>query len=101
MQEQKKYQPFQPEDRMTIAGMTQQGCDVRALARALGRSGSTISREINRNCGVVSYGSDTAQLHRVARRQAGRAETKLNVRRAPVRRRGVSQRYMVGPADRE
>ena len=65
---------------MTIASMTQQGCGVRAMARALGRSASTISREITRNSGVVRYGSHTAQLQCVARRRAGRAETKLDVR---------------------
>ena len=80
MQEQTKYQQLQPEDRMTIASMTQQGCGVRAMARALGRSASTISREITRNSGVVRYGSHTAQLQCVARRRAGRAETKLDVR---------------------
>src|SRR5471032_3246842 len=80
MQEQTKYEQLQPEDRMKIASMTQQGSGVRAMARALGRSASTISREINRNSGVVLYGSHTAQLQCVARRQAGRAETKLDVR---------------------
>ncbi len=50
------------------------------MARALGRSASTISREISRNSGVVLYGSHTAQLQCVARRQAGRAETKLDAR---------------------
>jgi IS30 family transposase len=80
MQDQTKYQQLQPEDRMTIASMTQQGCGVRAMARALGRSASTISRELSRNSGLVAYGSHVAQLQSVARRQAGRAETKLDVR---------------------
>jgi len=80
MQDQTKYQQLQPEDRMTIASMTQQGCGVRAMARALGRSASTISREISRNSSLMSYGSHTAQLQCVARRQAGRAETKLDAR---------------------
>jgi len=62
MQDQMKYQQLQPEDRMTIASMTQQGCGVRAMARALGRSASTISREISRNSGLMSYGSHAAQL---------------------------------------
>ena len=38
MQDQTKYQQLQPEDRMTIASMTQQGSGVRAMARVLGRS---------------------------------------------------------------
>ena len=80
MQEQTKYQQLQPEDRITIESMTQQGCGVRATTRVLGRSASTISLEISPNAGVLSYGSHTAQLQCVARRQAGRAETKLDVR---------------------
>ena len=80
MQDQTKYQQLQPEDRMTIASMTQQGCGIRAMARALGRSASTISRELSRNSGLVAYGSHVAQLQSVARRQAGRAETKLDAR---------------------
>jgi IS30 family transposase len=80
MQDQMKYQQLQPEDRMTIASMTQQGCGVRAMARALGRSASTISREISRNSNMLSYGSHMAQLQCVARRQAGRAEAKLDAR---------------------
>src|SRR5471032_2699341 len=80
MQEQTKYEQLQPEDRMKIASMTQQGSGVRAMARALGRSASTISREISSNSGVVSYGSHTAQLQCVARRHAGRAQTKLDAR---------------------
>src|SRR5476649_451338 len=80
MQEQTKYQQLQQEDRMTIASMTQQGCGVRAMARTLGRSASTISREISRNSDVVSYGSHMAQLQCVARRQAGRAKAKLDAR---------------------
>ena len=38
------YQQLQPEDRMTIASMHQQDCSVRAMARTLQRSPSTISR---------------------------------------------------------
>lgn len=65
---------------MTIASMARQGCGVRTMARALGRSVSTISRELSRNSGLVAYGSHVAQLQSVACRQSGRAETKLDVR---------------------
>ena len=65
---------------MTIASMTQQGSGVRAVARALGRSASTIGRELSRNSGLVAYGSHVAQLQCVARHQAGRAQAKLDVR---------------------
>src|ERR1700681_3867810 len=46
------------EERMTIASMKQQGSSVRAMARTLGRSASTVSRELTRNtCSVVGYAS--------------------------------------------
>jgi IS30 family transposase len=43
------YQQFQPEDRMSIASLRQQGFGVRAIARAIDRSASTVSRELQRN----------------------------------------------------
>ena len=43
------YQQLQPEERMTIASMSQQGPSVRAKARTLGRSAATVSRELARN----------------------------------------------------
>lgn len=80
MQEQTKYQQLQPEDRMTIASMTQQGSSVRAMARTLGRSASTISREIRRNSGAAVYASHTAQVCCAGRRQASRSMAKLDTR---------------------
>ena len=41
-----RYQQLQPEDRMTMASMKQQGFSARAMARALDRSPSTITREL-------------------------------------------------------
>ena len=43
------YQHLQPEDRMTMASLRQQGGSMRAMACMLGRSASTISREFKRN----------------------------------------------------
>ena len=43
------YTQLRPGDRVVIAGMTRLGAGVRAIARALERSPSTISRELTRN----------------------------------------------------
>ncbi|WP_293188367.1 IS30 family transposase [Ottowia sp.] len=64
---------------MTIASMRQQGQSVRAMARTLGRSPSTISRELARNTGAdAAYGSHRAQLSCQARRRAARPLAKLS-----------------------
>lgn len=42
MQKRRTYQQLQPEERMTIASMKQQGSSVRAMARTLGRPASTV-----------------------------------------------------------
>ena len=44
-----QYRQLQPEDRMTMASMNQQGLSARAMARALSRSPSTITRELAGN----------------------------------------------------
>ena len=63
MQNRLSYQQLQPEDRMTIASMRQQDCSVRAMARTLRRSASTISRELGRNTvGAQAYGSPRANM---------------------------------------
>ena len=68
-----KYQQLQPEDRMTMASMQQQGRSVRAMALVLGRSPSTITRELERNTMAdLPYGSHTAQVACVGRRAAAR-----------------------------
>jgi transposase, IS30 family len=43
------YRQLQPEDRMTLASLQQQKYSVRAMARVLHRSPSTVSRELSRN----------------------------------------------------
>ena len=81
MENKTTYRQLQPEDRMTIASMKQQGCSMRAMALALGRSGSTISRELGRNTvGASVYASHTAQVNSACRRQAGRPAGKLDPR---------------------
>jgi len=61
-------------DREEIAVQTAKGASVRAIARALGRAPSTISRELRRNAatrsGNFDYRASAAQWHadRAARR---------------------------------
>ena len=77
MQNRISYQHLQPEDRMTIASMRQQDCSVRAMARTLQRSASTITRELGRNTvGAQPYGSHLAQQACVARQRAARPAAK-------------------------
>jgi IS30 family transposase len=45
----KGYQQRQLEDRVKLASLAQQKFGVRAMAQVLGRSPSTISRELRRN----------------------------------------------------
>ena len=64
-------QQLQAEDRMTIASMKQTGASVRAMARTLGRSPGTISRELTRNsCAQTGYSCRVAQERRSASRLA-------------------------------
>jgi IS30 family transposase len=80
MQERIKYEQLQPEDRMTIASMSQQRCSVRAMARTLHRAPSTISRELMRNTVAgKAYGSHVAQQTCQARRFAAKPVCKLDV----------------------
>jgi len=73
------YQQLQPEERVTIASMKQQGSSVRAMARTLGRAASTVSRELNRNtCPAVGYASAPAQALGTNRREAARGCPKLH-----------------------
>jgi transposase, IS30 family len=65
---------------MTIASMRQQGSSVRAMARTLGRSASTVSRELARNtCPTAGYASAPAQTRCTSRREAARPRAKLHV----------------------
>nr|WP_312989497.1 helix-turn-helix domain-containing protein [Comamonas koreensis] len=50
-----RYTHLLPEDRLTVASLLQQGYSQRSIAQLLGRSPSTISRELARN-GSTSTG---------------------------------------------
>jgi transposase, IS30 family len=81
MQTRTSFRQLQPEERMTISSMAQQGSSVRAMARTLGRSASTISRELLRNrCERVGYASQRAQAMSRARRIQARPIAKLDWR---------------------
>jgi len=64
---------------MTIASLAQQGSSMRAMARMLGRSEGTISREIKRNsCAQRGYASSPAQAMSCSRRIKARPLPKLD-----------------------
>lgn len=75
-------------EREEIALLRAQKCGVRAIARQLGRSPSTISRELRRNAGTRSgslvYRASTAQWH--ADRRARRPKPAKLVANAELRR---------------
>lgn len=81
----RSYQQLQPEDRVTMASLLQQNHSLRAIAKVLNRSPSTISRERRRNASKVACAggaslnaSATAQRSCQQRRRAGRPLPKLH-----------------------
>lgn len=73
------YQQLQPEERVTIASLRQQGHGVRSIARTLGRSPSSVSRELRRNAlPDRSYASAPAHQAACTRRTAARPWPKLH-----------------------
>ena len=65
---------------MTIASTMQRCCSIRAMARMLGRSVSTISRELGRNASTTqAYASHVAQVHCALRRRHARPAPKLDL----------------------
>lgn len=79
MQRRSPYHQLQPEERMTIASLSQQGSSVRAMARTLGRSPGSISRELARNSSPeLGYAAAPAQALSVQRREAARGPAKLD-----------------------
>lgn len=77
MKTQSRYQQINYQERQTIAIGLEQGLGIRALARILSRSPSTISREVARNCGGASYSCRFAQQRQVRRRRYSRPAPKL------------------------
>ena len=73
----KSYQQITESERHAIALGLQQKQSIRAISRALGRSPSTISREIGRNAGGCGYVSRFAQQRSCIRRSHSRPPPKL------------------------
>jgi transposase, IS30 family len=74
----RRYQQLQPEDRVTLASLVQQKFGVREMAVVMGRSPSTISRELRRNAQPAGYASATARTCAQQRRSQGRSPNKLH-----------------------
>ena len=74
-----RYRHLQVEDRQTLASLLQQGESLRSIARALGRSPSSLSRERRRNSAALGYGSVEAAALAMQRRRAARPTPKLTV----------------------
>jgi len=74
----RSYRQLQPEDRMTLASLVQQNYSIREIARVLGRSPATISRELRRNAGGAGYASSSAHRQCQHRRRDGRPAIKLH-----------------------
>ena len=72
------YQQLSESERQAIALGLQQKQSLSAIARALGRSKSTISRECQRNAGAKSYNSKLAQQRSSRRRRFARPQPKLH-----------------------
>lgn len=75
---QKRYEQIKESERHAIALALQQKQSIRAIARALGRSPSTISREIHRNAGGNGYVSRFAHQRCCRRRIHSRPQPKLH-----------------------
>ncbi|MFC4161921.1 helix-turn-helix domain-containing protein [Chitinimonas lacunae] len=77
----KHYEHLQPEERITLASLRQQGHSIRAIARALGRSPSALSRELCRNALDGQYVAQQAQQRMSQRRIDARPWPKLHPER--------------------
>lgn len=74
----RRFQQMQAEERVVLAAMRLQGMSLRAIGSALGRSASTLSREVRRNSSDGAYVSRTAQSSCQARRTRARCSRKLD-----------------------
>lgn len=72
-----QYQQLQSDERIALAQYREQGLGIRAIARMLHRSPSTISREIERNAPVAAYSGTFAQQRCTRRRRLSRPAPKL------------------------
>src|SRR5579863_4172916 len=84
----KKYSHLSAEERAVIMIEHGKGSSIRAIARVLGRSGSTVSRELARNAedGTAGYDARRAALAYRSRRQRSVRRRKLAADSALYRR---------------
>jgi transposase, IS30 family len=81
MEIRRSYEQLRPEERVVIASLRLQGAGVRHIGRVIGRSPSTVSRELHRNAAPdAGYSSDAAQARHATRRRAARKPRKLEMR---------------------
>lgn len=73
-----RYKQLQPEERVTLASLRQQGHSLRSIAKTLGRCASSLSREVARNGGAAGYASKPAEQSARSRRSAARRLPKLH-----------------------
>ena len=73
-----RYTHLQPEERVILAALRQQGQSLRSIARILGRNAATLSRELARNGDAQGYASRPAQQACQLRRQRARTWRKLH-----------------------
>ena len=75
----KKYRHLSPEERAVIMIEQSKGSSIRSIARVLGRSGATVSRELSRNPGndTQRYDASRAALAYRTRRQSSVRRRKL------------------------
>ncbi|SDP53087.1 Helix-turn-helix domain-containing protein, partial [Rhodoferax sp. OV413] len=71
------YQQLQSDERIALGQYREQGFGIRAIARLLHRSPSTVSREIERNAPVAVYSGTFAQKRCTRRRRLSRPAPKL------------------------
>jgi IS30 family transposase len=74
----RRFQQLQPEERVTLAVLRQQGQSLRRIGQVQGRNPSNVSRELARNSGDGGYASRSAQAACQARRVAARPARKLD-----------------------
>jgi IS30 family transposase len=74
----RRFVQLQPEERVNLAAMRQCGMSLRAIGGVLGRSASTLSRELARNGDSGGYRSREAQAVRDRRRAQSRPDRKLD-----------------------
>jgi len=77
MKQTQQYQQLQLDERIALSKLQNQGLSIRAMARMLKRSPSTISREIARNAPSGQYSCTFAQQRSIRRRGHSRPAPKL------------------------